>query len=453
MEKLGARALALLVLKAVEEEGAYANLALNKILEEYQPGKLDRAFATELTYGTLRTLNTLDWVLARFLKQPLAAQTIWVRNILRLSTYQLMFMSRVPDSAACNEGAELAKKFGHTGAVKFVNGVLRNVARNTENITYPDPKATPVDHISLKYSHPIWLVERWIKEFGFSDTVRLCLADNQPAPNTIRANTLKVSRQELKERLESEGVVVKETNFAPEGLNVEGFLSFKSLASFRDGLFQVQDESSMLVGHALNPSSGARVLDACAAPGGKTTHLAQLMGDSGEIIAIDVHPHKLELIKENCQRLGITNIHGHVGDARDLSAKLYGWADYVLVDAPCSGLGVLRRRPDARWRKEGNQITAIVRLQREILESAAKCLRPGGALIYSTCTITREENLGIVEAFLKDHPEFLFGDLRQFLPPGLDREDTAARGYIQLLPHIHGMDGFFMARMRKKGFE
>ncbi len=453
MNNVTARDLALQILKAVEEDGAYANLALNKLMEQYQPAKLDRAFATEITYGVLRNLNTIDWLLAHFLKQPLAAQTVWIRNILRMGTYQIMFMPRVPDSAACNESVELAKKYGHTGAVKFVNGVLRNVARQQNSIDYPDPKVDPVDYIALKHSHPTWLVERWLKEFGFDETVALCQANNRPALNTIRTNTLKISRDDLIERLKGEEVDAREASYVPEGLHIHGFLSYGSLKPFKEGLFQVQDESSMLVAHALNPASGAKVLDVASAPGGKTTHVAQLMGDSGEIIAVDIHPHKLELIKENCRRLGITSIQGVVADARDLPEKYAGWADYVLVDAPCSGLGVLRRRPDSRWRKDPSQLPGIVRLQREILDAAGKCLRPGGVLIYSTCTITREENLGVVESFLAEHPEFIMGDLRQVLPPGLDRVATAEKGYLQLLPHIHGTDGFFIARLRKKGFE
>lgn len=453
MKSVSAREIALLVGKAVEEEGAYANLALNKLLEQYQPGKLDRAFATELVYGVLRNLNTIDWVLAHFLKQPLASQTIWIRNILRMGTYQIIFMPRIPDSAACNESVNLAKKYGHEGVAKFVNGVLRNVARKQQNLDFPDPKDAPVDHIALKYSHPTWLVERWLNEYGFDQTVALCEANNRPSFNTVRTNTLKISRDQLIARLKEEGVDARETRYVPEGLILNGFLSYRSLNSFQEGLFQVQDESSMLVAHVLNPATGSKVLDVAAAPGGKITHIAQLMGDTGQILAFDLYAHKLDLIMDNCKRLGIKSIKTEVADSRNLHQKYQGWADYILVDAPCSGLGVLRRRPDARWRKDPSQLPGIVRLQKEILQSAAACLRPGGVLVYSTCTITREENIGVVEDFLKDHPEFIMGDLRQFLPPGLDQEETAENGYLQLLPHIHGTDGFFIARLRKKGFE
>lgn len=451
MVKVNARDMALNVLKHVEEDGAYANLALNKVLEEHRPKKIDRAFATELAYGTLRALNTVDWVLSRFLKQPLSSQTIWVRNILRIGAYQLLFMDRVPPSAACNESVELAKKYANPGMVKFVNGVLRNITRNLSNIEYPDINDDPLGHISLKYSHPTWLVKRWLQEYGVDQTIQLCKTNNETPPNTVRTNTLRISREDLILRLEQEGVKAEKTKHAVEALIVDGFLSYRSLPSFQQGLFQVQDESSMLVGHALKPEPGSKVIDAAAAPGGKSTHLGQLMGNKGKILAFDVHPHKLSLIEDNCRRLGVTIIEGKTADAREMPKELENWADYVLLDAPCSGLGVLRRRPDARWRKEASHIPAIVKLQQEILESVSQCVRPGGVLLYSTCTITREENIDQIEKLLNKNPDFMLEDLTNLLPESLSKEPGVQQGYIQLLPHIHGMDGFFIARMRKRG--
>jgi 16S rRNA (cytosine967-C5)-methyltransferase len=345
----------------------------------------------------------------------------------------------------------MARRHGHPGSVKFVNGVLRNVSRHIKEIKFPELADDPVAHISLRYSHPAWLVERWLARFGPEETISLCRANNEPAPNTVRTNTLKLTRAGLAARLREEGLTVYETAYAPEGLNIEGFLSFSSMKTFQEGLFQVQDESSMLAGRALMPRPGARVLDACGAPGGKTTHLAELMENKGEILAVDIHPHKLELIKENCDRLGISNVKGLAADAEKLPEQLYEWADFILVDAPCTGLGVLRRRPDARWRKEPGQETAIVRLQARILASAARCLKNGGVLVYSTCTITREENLGQVENFLSRHPDFALEDLTAFLPDSLNDQGTMNMGYLEILPHRHGMDGFFISRMRKKG--
>nr|MBU4513665.1 16S rRNA (cytosine(967)-C(5))-methyltransferase RsmB [Bacillota bacterium] len=322
MSKIPAREIALHILKAVEADGAYANLALNRTLEQHQPEKQDRAFATELAYGTLRTLNTLDWIISRFLQKPLGAQSVWVRNILRTGVYQIFYMDRVPPAAACNEAVELTKKFGTPGAVGFVNGVLRNIVRKKDELVFPSPETDLVSHISLRYSHPTWMVERWLREFSVEETVAICKANNNTPPNSIRTNTLRISPEELKVLLEQEGLSARPSRLAPEGLEIKGFLSLRMLQSFRDGLFQIQDESSMLVAHAVNPAPRTRVIDACSAPGGKTTHLAQVMDNEGSVRAFDLHPHKLDLVRENCSRLGITCVETMILDARNLSRFL-----------------------------------------------------------------------------------------------------------------------------------
>ncbi|TYO97374.1 16S rRNA (cytosine(967)-C(5))-methyltransferase RsmB [Desulfallas thermosapovorans] len=449
--KANTREAALKVLLAVDEREAYANLALGSVLDKTSPGKLDRAFITELVYGTLRTQNTLDWALGHFLRRPLAGLSTVVRNILRLGAYQVMFMDRVPDSAAVNESVILARRYGHEGIVKFINGVLRNLVRGKERLNYPDPGKDPVQYIALRHSHPAWLVRKWLDDFGFEETEALCVANNQPAPNTVRVNTLKTSATELMERLKTLGVEAQRGRYAADCLHLHGFVSLGSLAPFQEGQLQAQDESSILVGQALRPLPGARVLDVASAPGGKATHLAQLMQNRGEIKALDVHRHKIKLIEENCRRLGVQIVQPVLADARQIPEEYRGWADYVLVDAPCSGLGVLRRRPDARWRKDEEQINSLTELQAQILESAAAALKPGGVLVYSTCTITREENLEQVERFLLKHPGYRPESLVEFLPASLDHGKTMSRGYLQILPHVHGLDGFFMARLRKSG--
>ncbi|MHB8170057.1 MAG: 16S rRNA (cytosine(967)-C(5))-methyltransferase RsmB [Thermincolia bacterium] len=443
---------ALLVLHAVEQEGAYANLELNKVLEKSQPSKLDRGFITELVYGTLRSLHHLDWVLGRFLSRPLDTLTPWIRNILRLTVYQLFYLDKVPPSAAVNEAVNLAKNYGHGGTVKFVNGVLRNLLRNKEKIEYPDLAKEPALYISVVYSHPLWMVEKWLAQYGQEATIELCRANNEASPTTIRTNTLRTNRAALAAKLAEEGLEVRETLYIPEGLTVSGFASLGNLPAFKEGLFQVQDESSMAVGHICRPQEGSLVIDVCSAPGGKTTHLAQLMNNRGTIIALDIHSHKLGLIRDNCQRLGITCVQAHNMDARQLPDQWKEQADLVLVDVPCSGLGVLRRRPDARWRKEAQDLPAIQKLQLEILMAAAQCVKPGGTLVYSTCTITPEENTQVIEKFLAAHPEFAKEDLTPSLPEPLRQLDlpSTKEGYLQLLPHLHGMDGFFIAKIVKK---
>ncbi|WP_418790484.1 16S rRNA (cytosine(967)-C(5))-methyltransferase RsmB [Phosphitispora sp. TUW77] len=453
MKKKSARSMALEVLYSVDHDGAYSNIALNGILEKYQPEKTDRGFITELVYGTLRRLGTIDWVLGRFLKKPLDTLPVWIKNILRMGVYQILHLEKVPDSAACNESVNLAKNYGHPGTVKLVNGVLRNVVRSKDSLDFPDIVQDPVKGIAVRYSHPEWLVSRWVDEFGAGGAEELCRADNEVPPNAIRTNTLKTTRDELQQLLEKEGVCAVSGKFAPESLIIEGFRSVGSLAAHRSGLFMVQDESSTLVGHALSPKPGSFVIDACSAPGGKSAHLAQLMGNRGQIISVDVHPHKIKLIEENASRLGITIINPLLYDAMDLDRRFAGAADYVLVDAPCSGLGVLRRRPEIRWRKEPRQIAELHALQVKILHSAAACLKPGGILVYSTCTMTHEENIDTVREFLDSSAQFQMESLTGFLPgilKNLKGTDTMDRGYVQFFPHIHGIDGFFISRLKKQ---
>jgi len=453
LPKKNARGLALETLHAVLEDDAYSNIALHRTLEIHRPEKIDRAFITELVYGTLRNLGTLDWILGEFLKKPLGTLPSWIRAILRMGVYQIFYLEKIPDSAACNESANLARNYGHAGTVKLVNGVLRNVARNRELLEFPDIGEDPVRGIAVKYSHPEWLVKRWLEELGPEATTALCRANNEIPPNTVRVNTLKTSRDELVTILAGEGVAAEAGRFAPETLLISGFLSIGSLDAHRTGLFMVQDESSTLVGHALSPEPGSLVIDACSAPGGKSTHLAQLMGNRGHIISADIHAHKMGLIRENAARLGVEIIKPVILDATLLDTQYPAKADYVLVDAPCSGLGVLRRRPEIRWRKDPGQITELPPLQFKILQSAGRCVKQRGVLVYSTCTLTREENKDVVDRFLRDNPDYEPESLSGFLPaflmamPGTDSLDN---GYGQFLSHIHGTDGFFIARMRKK---
>lgn len=450
MKEHSARDLALMVLKEVDQVNAYSNIALNRVLEAHRPGRMDRAFITELVYGTLRTRNTLDWVLGKYLRQPLKNQTHLMQNILRLGVYQLMYLDRVPHSAAVNEAVNQARRFGHPGAEKFVNGVLRNVSRGLGDIVFPDVRENPLKYISLKYSHPQWLVQRWLALYGPEETEALCRENNKIPPNTVRTNTLKVTRARLGEIFREEGFGVRETLFAPEGLVLEELPPLRDFKPFQEGLFVMQDESSMLAAHALGPKPGKRVLDIAAAPGGKSTHMAQLMENSGAIIAVDIHDHKLKLMEENCARLGISIIIPHLGDARNLPGEMKSSMDYVLADLPCSGLGVLGRKPDARWHKSPGGIADILPLQRELLDSAGLCLKPGGVMLYSTCTLSPEENIDMVKWFLESHQGYRLQSLEGYIPGELDLDNTIPLGYIQTLPHRHGMDGFFMARIIKQ---
>lgn len=449
MAAVSAREVALKALREIDEKGAYAAPALEGALERHPLGKLDRSLATELVYGTSRRLNTIDWVIGKHSSRPVAQMTVWIRNILRMAAYQLLFTDKIPASAAVNEAVELAKRYGHAGTAKFVNGVLRAIVRSLGELSFPDPEKELVEHLALRYSHPEWMIRRWLERYGPEATAALCRANNTTPATSVRVNRLKATREEVLEALAREGVSAAPSPVTPEGLIISGYPSIGRLRAFREGLFTVQDESSMLVAPALAPKPGETVIDACAAPGGKTTHLAEIMENRGKIIAADVHEHKLPLIREACARLGIDIVKTILADARELGGLFPSQADKVLVDAPCSGLGVLRRRPDARWRKGPEQIEELRTAQAEILEGAARCLKPGGALIYSTCSIEPEENLEVVQAFLAQHPEFTLDNLWPFVPVGFWREESLEKGYLQLLPHAHGTDGFFIARLTK----
>lgn len=395
-------------------------------------------------------------MLGFYLNRPLEGLTPSVRNILRLSMYQLAVMQHKPEAAVVNDAVALARKYGHAGVAGLVNAVLRAYLRVPGKVAFPSFESEPARHISLRYSHPLWLVERWVRRYGPEDAARLCRTNNQPAPTTIRANTLRCSRQQLAERLQAQGVNVAPTRLAPEGLHISQYDRVESLDAYRDGWFTVQDESSMLVGRAMAPAEGDTIVDLCGAPGGKTTHLAQLMNDTGRIITVDVHRHRLNLVRQTAERLGITSIETVLGDGEQFTLPGGLLADKVLLDAPCTGTGVLGRRADARWRRTPEELRELCELQRRLLKHAASLLKPGGVLLYSTCSLEPEENSDLIEGFLGSSPEFSACPIGPYLPESLGAGDPLAqnghKGYIYLLPWVHGTDGFFMARlMRRKG--
>lgn len=444
-EKDNPRETALLVLHQVAKEDAYANLALNTCLRRFSLSPLDKGLATELVYGTLRRQGTLDYWLGRFLTRPLTKLPLWILLILRLGLYQLRYMDKIPPAAAINESVRLAKKYGHQGTAGLVNGVLRNVLRHPEKLIFPDADEFPDQFISVCYSHPLWLVRRWLDEYGFDDTVALCEFDNQSAEFSLRVNTLKTNRETVLRRLEAAGVDAKAGRYAPEAILTGPVHKDTVQTLLAEGQVYSQHQSSMLAAWALRPQPDSRVIDACAAPGGKTTHLAQLMENRGEIRAFDLFDHKVKLIQENCARLGIDIVRAARCDSRFLPEELDDWADYVLVDAPCSGLGVLRIRPDARWQKTADQIPRLAALAGEILDCAARKVRVGGEILFSTCTVTKEENQDAVARFLRDHPNF-----EPIAITGMQKMLFAEAACWQVLPQKHGLDGFFLAKLRRK---
>lgn len=438
---MNAREVALKVINEVVNDGAYSNIALAREINRGKLSDQDRRFVTEIVYGTIKAGDTLDWIIGHYISRPLEKVPPVIRNVLRMGIYQLFFLSKVPPSAACNQAVELAKKYGHAGTVKFVNAVLRSAARAPEKVIYPEKSKEAIRYISLKYFHPEWMVKRWVERFGADAAEELCQFNNITPLLSIRTNTLKTIRQDLLSVLAKEGVSCEESEWTPEGILCREYPALGSLASLREGLFQVQDESSMMVAHVLGPKQGEFIIDACGAPGGKSTHMAALMENRGQVLSTDIHEHKLTLTRENAQRLGITIIETKAMDATKLHNAYSGKADRVLVDAPCSGLGVLRRKPDSRWQKKEEILRDLPVLQLAILQSAAECVKPGGVLVYSTCTTEPEENEQVVKSFLQTHENFTLQQTGQFLPVPRKGE------MVQFWPHMDKIDGFFIARM------
>ncbi|MCL2677879.1 MAG: 16S rRNA (cytosine(967)-C(5))-methyltransferase RsmB [Clostridiales bacterium] len=446
---LPAREAALLILNKIVKDGAYANLETARVLSACPYPGNEAALVTELVYGVCRMQAACDWLLNRLLSKPPEKLPLPILLILRMGIYQLLYLQKIPPSAAVDESVKLAKKYGHAGTAALVNAVLRAFCRRREELNFPAKEGNPALYLHTALSHPEWLAEYLLGMWPLDDAEAFCLYNNASHGISIRANTLKTSREQLKQALTEEGIEAQESAFAPEGLILRRVSSLEKLNAFKEGLFMAQEQSSMLAAHALSPAPGAKVLDICAAPGGKTTHLAQLMGNRGAIRALDKHPHKIALIEENCRRLGIDIVQAEAADARQAAGALAGWADYLLLDAPCSGLGVLARRADARWRKTSADIAAMSALGRELLCAAADMLASGGVMVFSTCTVTREENRENLEWFLQSRPDFVLEPLALPFVPNQAQKEAHECGFWQILPQNEGIEGFFIARLRK----
>jgi 16S rRNA (cytosine967-C5)-methyltransferase len=409
---------------------------------------LDRAFLTELTYGVIRWRGRLDWVVLHFSKIPFEKIEPGTLNILRLGLYQILFLSRTPSSAAVNESVELAKRIRGKGGAGFVNAVLRSTIRQKDEIRLPDMDQDPALHISVAQSHPLWLVQRWIKELGVEATLSICKFNNQISSLKLRTNTLKMNRKDLIEKLWKKELKPLPTTFSEEGIVLQDPPPTSDLPFLKEGLYIIQDEASQLITSVVDPKPGERILDACAAPGGKTTHMAQRMENRGEIYALDLSQGKLDWIEEMCQRLGIKIVKTAKGDAAVSLPVSDGLVfDRVLTDVPCSGFGTLRKNPDLKWRRGEKDIRRLSELQFSIMNHLSVYVKAGGVLIYSTCTVFHEENEDVVERFLNEHSEFQLDRVEKVLPERC--HPLIHNGYFKTFPPKDGMDGFFAARMIK----
>lgn len=448
-ENVNAREIALTVLMDITEKGNFSHATINQTLNRYQYlNKQDRAFITRICEGTLERLITLDYILNQYSNVKVKKMKPFIRNLLRMSLYQIKYMDQIPDSAACNEAVKLAKKRGFSSLSGFVNGILRNIIRNPETVVFPEEKREEIKYLSVAYSVPEWFVEQTISQYGYEGTKSFfesVLKDKRTT--TIRCNTNKIAPKELKKILEESQITVEEGTYLPYALKISNYDYLSHMDSFKKGYFLIQDESSMLVGAVSGVKEGDRVIDVCAAPGGKSLHMAELLKSTGQVDARDLSESKVTFIRENINRLGYDNITARVFDALILDNESVEKADIVIADLPCSGLGVIGKKPDIKYNMTPEKQKELVKLQREILSVVHQYVKKGGILLYSTCTINKEENIENVLWFTK-HYNFRLESLNEFLPPSLLNE-TTRDGFIQLLPGIHDTDGFFIARLRR----
>ena len=436
---LSAREIALRALISFRREGAWPDLYLKKACADLRAE--EAALASALTYGVMQNRAWLDFLLGRFSARPLEKITPQVLDALRLGAYQLVFLTRIPHSAAVNESVELVKKHANAAAAGYANGVLRALQRSLDAL--PEvPREDELDYLSIRYSHPKWFAGKMRKRLGFAGCEALLQANNAPAAVTARVNTLKTTREARLARFAEAGIAAAPHRDLPCAIVFDSMKGVLQDDALQQGLFYIQDIASQLCVEALSPRPGETVFDLCAAPGGKSMLAAQMMEDKGSLLSMDIHPHKSDLIAKNARTYGITCLDTVPSDASVYREALAGRADAIVCDVPCSGMGVIRKKPDVRY-KDGDHIKVLPPLQLSILENAGKYLKPGGRLVYSTCTVLKEENEAVVEAFLKDHPDFA---LEPFDLPGIGRVEE---GMLTLWPHVHGTDGFFMAKIVK----
>ena len=439
-----ARELALQTLTDILIDGAYSNHALSEQIEKNELTVQDKNFMTELVYGTLQHEQLLNFYVTPFFNGKVKA---WVRILIQMTLYQMLFLDSVPEHAAISEAVKIAKKRGGQFNGKLVNAILREMTRTP--LPSLDTIKDEAERLAVETSHPLWLIKLWSKQFGWEKTIQMARANNERVNVTIRVNGVRGTREELKQKLESEGITCEYGNLSQDALVILKGNVIKT-KDFEQGWFYVQDESSMLVARALKPKHHSKVLDTCSAPGGKTTHVAELMRQTGTVYAHDVYEHKIKLIEDNVKRLGLTNVVATLQDATTLNERYESDSfDAVLVDAPCSGLGILRRHPEVKITKQPSDLDEIMMIQKKILNTVAPLVKVGGTLVYSTCTVNRKENDKMVEQFLAQHPEYeLDATLVNRLPEVL--HEQTKNGMVQLFPGDYQTDGFFIACLKRQ---
>jgi 16S rRNA (cytosine967-C5)-methyltransferase len=462
-----ARPVALRILLAVERAGAMTDRGLDRAVTQAHLDARERALAVELVHGSLRHRGTLDWRLEKVSDRRIARLPVVVQMILRLGAYQILNLSRIPPSAAVNESVRLVKNYSRQLGRDwggYVNAVLRSLTRNAAP-PWPESNHHPAAALAVRYSCPVWLAERWVDRVGVEQAAAWCRASVELPPLTLRVNTLRASRDRLLDVLTQRDFAVHATDVSQSGVRLEQNQLVQNLPLFHEGGFYVEDEAAQLVSLLLDPQPGERILDACAAPGGKATHMAALMKNEGEIIAMERNPARMKLVTDNCARLGISIVTPLLSDAIDVTlsqgddrqpraghasgrASFHRPFDRILVDAPCSGLGVIRRHPEGKWYKQVVHLKKHQEMQRRLLDTASRLLRAGGLLVYSTCSTEPEENEQVIDHFCRTHQEFQREPVASLLPPaGLSL--TTPQGDFFTAGNVHSMDGFYAARLRK----
>lgn len=443
LNHMSTRLLVTKLLERLDKTDAYADILLTQELRGTQLSGQDKAFVQELFYGVVRWRGRLDWMIEQFFKGSFAKSPGFIKYILQVSFYQLAFMERIPPYAVINEAVKIAKKRGGAYWGAKINAILRNFTRSKSGIAWPNEKKSPAKNLAVRYSHPLWLVERWISQVGFEETEALCIADNQIPEISIRVNRLKTTREKLLQVLADVGIDAVPSDVDEHFFNVKHLPDLENFQPFRNGFFTIQDKSAGLPCRLLHPKPGEIIIDLCAAPGGKSTYLAELAEESATVVAVDRNFSRLNLVRQNVNRLRLNSVKLAQADGLNFACKS---ADKVLVDAPCSGLGVLAKRVDLRWKRTVEQINEMTEIQLDLLQNAALFVKTGGVIIYCTCTIEPDENERIIEKFLEMNTHFFVENASAFV----SNEVTQSDGFVRTFPHRHGMDGSFAARLVKK---
>jgi 16S rRNA (cytosine967-C5)-methyltransferase len=430
-------------LKKIFRNKSYSNIVINNDMKN-----IDYRFLSlyrKSVLGVIENLVFIDWIINQVSKTKTKKMEIDVLTVLRLAVYQLFFLDKSHENIVVNESVQYVKNLGNIRGSKFVNAVLRNILRNKDKLITKMNSLPYKEYLSVKYSYPKELISRWEKQFG-DDIEEVLIANNKEAPLNIRVNTLKIQRDELIEILEEKGIKAIKCKYAHKGLIVENPFEIEKNQEYINGLFSIQSQSSMLAGQILNPKDNSFIIDMCAAPGGKTLNAAELMNNTGKILARDIYPAKLKLLEKELKRLNINNVEVEEYDGTKLDESLMGKADYVIVDVPCTGLGIIRRRPEIKYNPVEKALGEITEMQYRILSNGSKYLKPSGELVYSTCSVNKEENIEIIRRFLRENKDFTLVDFSF----NIDKDfNTAKDGYIEIYPHVHGMDGFFIAKIKR----